>query len=93
MLTKTKAGLVVSADAVSKAREVWTDDEARLMRRVINLLIKRDIRCVMICQECQAGAETLQQVAIVVPLNMTADGNLVWSCGHKERIMGEGRKG
>ena len=86
-LTKTESGLIVPEDAITKQREVWTKDESRLMRRVINLLLQRKIRCIMVCQECQKG-EQLQQEAVVVPSAVDAAGTLVWSCGHKDREMG-----
>jgi hypothetical protein len=88
-MIKTDAGLIVPDDAITKSREVWTADEARLMRRAITLLGQHNIRAFLCCQFCQGTKEQLQQAAIIMPADRDDAGHLIWSCGHADRIMGD----
>lgn len=72
------SGLMVPEE-ISRACEVWTRDEFRLLERATKLLERRGIDFYMGCQQCRKDGpiEAIRQ----------PDGSVVFRCAHKDRVM------
>lgn len=70
------SGLYVP-EALSREREVWTQDERRLLDRVGKLTAKRGLMMVLICDECRQPTEKIRR----------DDGSYTLRCDHRDREM------
>lgn len=73
------SGLVVPSDTVKKTREVWTNDEYRLINRIGKLFKARGLRFSLHCDapDCAKAPMTMER---------TPDGGSSLTCQCKERI-------
>ena len=72
------SGLIVP-EAQSRAREVWTKDEGRLLERATKLLDAKGIKLFLGCTEprCKVAPITRKRLA---------NGDFVLECEHKTRV-------
>lgn len=74
----TASGLLVPDD-VSREREVWTRDEAKILDRAIKLLKARGLSVQLACPKPGCKGDKLEKVR-------HADGSVILQCHHKDRI-------
>lgn len=72
------SGLLVP-DEISRAREVWTPDEKRLLDRATKLLESRGVELFMGCGETQCKGTPIERLS-------NADGGMTLRCAHKDRV-------
>lgn len=84
---ETPEGLLVPADAVTKARRVIPRDDAKVIRRAINMLRRSGIETIMLCSECQKESATISSLAVLRESRVPESGELVWECNHARRIL------
>lgn len=78
------SGLIVPAE-VSRAREVWTWAEWRLLERATAFLEGKGLRVYFGCTE--PGCRLLPIARV-----RGADGSIVFRCEHKDRVVSKGLK-
>lgn len=72
------SGLLVP-DEISREREVWTKDEARLIERATKLLESRDIQVFFGCPHPRCQDAPIRRY-------LKTDGAMSLRCGHKDRL-------
>lgn len=76
--TRGPGGLLVPQGELPIEREVWTQDEAKIIRRAQAIAARRGLRLIVGCEApCCAENPLVSQV--------DGPGGAVWTCGHKER--------
>lgn len=73
------SGLIVP-EAQSRERQVWTNDEARLLDRAFRLLTARGVQFALGCATCQGSEKALKMTKNVA-------GERIARCGHLDRIL------
>lgn len=73
------SGLLVPEEQ-SRAREVWTKDEARLLERAMKLLKGRGIEVFLRCERSACHGRPIERIR-------GADGGLVFRCEHADRVL------
>lgn len=74
----TDSGIIVPESVDLRRREVWANDDWRLMRRVMRLCQQRGIILALICAECQ---EKKRAGAIFAPSQDAESGEQCFTCG------------
>jgi hypothetical protein len=75
----TNSGLFVPAE-LSRERQVWTKDEARLLERATKLLEGKGIRLFLGCMHDRCREAPIERMR-------AADGGLVLRCAHADRVL------
>jgi len=78
-MQETPSGLQVPDGTLDKRHEVWTTDEARLLRRALALLAERGLKLAVGCPACS-------QMCAPEPNYATGDTQLACGCAERQMV-------